>query len=110
MIRFTSVAASLLLFAGMSAHGETATSAQMTLSKQAAVQLLPNPLSTLPGVLTLTLFSPLSHRKGREERMSPSYPGRVPTGIPIPSGKRWSLPRARAGFSSGAGSENYPRG
>ncbi len=49
MIRFTSVAVSLLLFAGMSAHGETATSAQMTLSETGSRTTIDGPAEHFTG-------------------------------------------------------------
>lgn len=59
MIRFTSVAASLLLFTGMSAHGETAISAQMKLSQTGSRATIAEPADHFTG---RAYIDPLFHR------------------------------------------------
>lgn len=64
MIRFTSVAASLLLLASLSAHGETVPSAQMTLSQSGSRATIAGPAEHFTGRVYIDpLFSPVAPQR-----------------------------------------------
>lgn len=105
MIRFTSVAASLVVFAGMSAHSETTPSAQMTVSETGSRATIAEPADHFTGRAYIAPSSHLSPRKEQAPRMSPSCPAHVLTGIPIRLGKHWWSRPGRAGCRSGGRSE-----
>ncbi|EAA6839154.1 cupin domain-containing protein [Salmonella enterica] len=64
MIRFTSVAASLLLVTGVSAYGETATSAQMKLSQTGSRATIAEPANHFTGRAYIDpLFSPVAPQR-----------------------------------------------
>ncbi|EOC1294047.1 cupin domain-containing protein [Cronobacter dublinensis] len=64
MIRLTSIAASLLLFTGISAYGETATSAQMKLSQTGSRATVAEPADHFTGRAYIDpLFSPVAPQR-----------------------------------------------
>lgn len=64
MIRFTSVAASLLLFAGISANGETITSPQMKFSGTGSRATIAEPAEHFTGAAYIDpLFSPIAPQR-----------------------------------------------
>ncbi|WP_434746007.1 cupin domain-containing protein [Candidatus Pantoea rara] len=71
MIRFTYVAASLLFFTGMSAYGETATSAQMKLSQTGSRATIAEPADHFTGRAYIDpLFSPVAPQRAGAANVS----------------------------------------